>query len=218
MTETDLTEARQIPGAFEGETVTRRRFMTSTAAVAGTVAAAAISLPVLGFAVGPIFDRLPTRWQAIGAPGEFTEDTYRSRVIDLVPEDVGTAGKTTVFVRRRNHAIDREPEDRWNRFIVVTSRCSHVGCPVNYVDAARSFVCPCHGGVYDFRGRRVGGPPPRPLDRFFTRVHAGQVEVGPRYSVNSQLRRFQPRDPGETLDGIGPLVYPPRPSTAKFPR
>jgi hypothetical protein len=32
------------------------------------------------------------------------------------------------------------------------------------------------------------------------------VEVGPRYSVNSQLRRFSPRDPGETLDGVGPYL------------
>jgi menaquinol-cytochrome c reductase iron-sulfur subunit len=218
MTDPDATEDPRIPGAFAGETLTRRRLMTSTAALAGTVAAAAMAVPVLGFAVGPIFDRLPLRWQPVGPPGDFTPDTYVSRVIDLVTEDVGSAGKTTIFVRRHDHALDREPEDRWNRFIAVTSRCSHVGCPVNYVDAARSFVCPCHGGVYDIRGRRVGGPPPRPLDRFFTRVHAGQVEVGPRYSLNSHLERFQPRDPGETLDGVGPFLYPARPSTARFPR
>ena len=45
-----------------------------------------------------------------------------------------------------------------------------------------------------------------------------QVEIGPRYSVNRKLKRFPPRDPGETLDGIGPILYPPRPSTAPFPK
>jgi menaquinol-cytochrome c reductase iron-sulfur subunit len=82
---------------------------------------------------------------------------------------------------------------------------------------AHSFVCPCHEGVYDFRGIRVGGPPPRPLDRFYTRLRGGGVEVGPRYSVNSQLRRFSPRDSGEPLDGIGQYLYPPRFTTAKAP-
>jgi hypothetical protein len=92
-----------------------------------------------------------------------------------------------------------------------------VGCPVRYVAAAESFVCPCHGGVYDFTGRRVGGPPPRPLDRFYTLVRDGQVLVGPRFSVNDELRRFAPRDPGQPLDGIGQFLYPARFSTPPAP-
>ena len=47
----------------------------------------------------------------------------------------------------------------------------HLGCPVRYVEAAQRFICPCHGGVYDFRGMVAGGPPVRPLDRFFTRLN-----------------------------------------------
>ncbi len=57
----------------------------------------------------------------------------------------------------------------------------------------------------------------RPLDRFYTRVRDGQVEVGPRYSVNSELRRFSPRYPGEPLDGIGQYLYPSRPTIRKDP-
>ena len=212
-----MTEGEQIPGAFDGETVTRRRFMTVTANGAGAIATAAIVLPAIGFAVGPAFKRQPAMWQAVGRPDEFPDDTYVSRVINLTSDNIGEIGKTTVFVRRRNPRIDTEPADRWNQYIAVTSRCAHVGCPVNYVSAAESFVCPCHGGVYDFRGLRVGGPPPRPLDRFFTRIRAGQLEIGPRYSVNSKLKRFAPRDPGEPLDGIGPILYPPRPTTPRFP-
>jgi hypothetical protein len=83
---------------------------------------------------------------------------------------------------------------------------------VRWVPASERFICPCHGGVYDLQGVRVGGPPPRPLDRFFTRLHDGYVQVGARYSVNSELRAFSPRDPGEPLDGIGQYLYPSRPS------
>jgi menaquinol-cytochrome c reductase iron-sulfur subunit len=86
---------------------------------------------------------------------------------------------------------------------------------VRWVDAAERFICPCHGGVYDLLGRRVGGPPVRPLDRFYTRVVGGLVQIGPRFSVNSELERFSPRDPGEPIDGLGQYLYPSRPSERK---
>jgi menaquinol-cytochrome c reductase iron-sulfur subunit len=212
------TADAQIPGSFEGETVTRRRFMTTAAHTASAIAASAIALPVIGFAVAPVFHRLVLPWQDVGPASDFANDTYAARVISLTPDDVGEASKTTVFIRKRNPEIDSEPEDRWNHYIALSSRCAHVGCPVGFKAAAQAFVCPCHGGVYDMQGKRIGGPPPRPLDRFFTRVRNGQLQIGPRYSVNSRLKRFAPRDPGESLDGIGPDLYPPRPSTAAFPK
>jgi Rieske Fe-S protein len=211
-----LTEDEQLPGAFEGETMTRRRLMTGTAHATGAIAAAAILLPAIGFAVGPIFQRPRARWQPIGRADAFPDDTYVPKVIEIEP-GVGEAGKSTIFVRRRNPRIDVDHADRFDEFIAVTSRCAHVGCPVSFKEAAQVFVCPCHGGVYDLLGRRIGGPPPRPLDRFYTRVRGGIVEVGPRYSLDSQLRRYSPRDPGEPLDGIGKYLYPPRPTTPGAP-
>ena len=206
-----------IPGAFDGETVTRRRLMTGTAHTAGAVAAAAFTLPALGFAIGPVFMRRPATWQEIGRLSEFDATTYARRTIELDPA-AGTAGKSTTFVRLRDPAIDTEPGDQYNQVIAISNRCAHVGCPVNFVPAAEVFICPCHGGVYDFRGRRIGGPPPRPLDRFYTRVRNGVVQLGPRYSVNSELRRFSARDPGESLDGLGQYLYPARLSTPPKPR
>jgi Rieske Fe-S protein len=208
----------RLPGAFAGETVTRRRLMTGTVHVAGAVAVSAVALPVLGFAFGPGFERQPVLWQAVGAPEDFSEDTYVPRVIRLTTEPIGEAARSVAFIRRRNPRIDTEPRDRFNGFVAISTRCAHIGCPVNFYEAARSFVCPCHGGVYDFRGRRIGGPPPRPLDRFLTRVRDSQVEIGPRFSVNNELERFSPRDPGEALDGIGKYLYPARPSTAPLPK
>jgi menaquinol-cytochrome c reductase iron-sulfur subunit len=213
----NLTTARLVPGAFEGETVTRRRLVTGTAHGMGLIAAGAIGLPVLGFAIGPVFDRSQDHWEAVGAADEFNEQSFARRVITTSP-GIGEAGRSTVYTRKRNALVDTEPEDRFNRFVAISSRCVHVGCPVNFVPAAERFICPCHGGVYDIRGLRTGGPPPRPLDRFYTRVRAGQLEIGPRFSVNSQLKRFSPRDPGEALDGIGQYLYPPRFTTAPAPK
>ncbi len=210
------TADRQIPGAFEGETVTRRRFMTGTVHTAGAVATAAIVLPAAGFALGPVFEEKEQPWQPVGKATDFTPDTYLPRTITIEPR-IGDVGKSTVFVRRFNPDVDTEPRDQYNEFIAISSACMHLGCPINFVAAAQRFICPCHGGVYDFVGKVAGGPPVRPLDRFYTRVENGTVQIGRRFSVNSELERFSPRDPGEPLDGVGQYMYPSRPSMRKLP-
>ncbi|MBA2514976.1 MAG: ubiquinol-cytochrome c reductase iron-sulfur subunit [Solirubrobacterales bacterium] len=207
------TADRNIPGAFEGESVTRRRAMVLSAHGAGAVATMAFLLPALGFAAGSsVFERPQVRWQSIGKPEDFPDDVYVPKVITTVA-GIGEVGKTTVFVRRYNPDIDSV---KYQEFVVLTSRCMHLGCPVRYTEAAQRFICPCHGGVYDFEGKVDGGPPVRPLDRFYNRIRNGEVEVGPRYSVNGDLDRFPSyRDPAQDLDGIGQYLYPGRFSTPK---
>ena len=187
---------------------------------AGLVAVSAFALPALGFAVGSaVFERPPATWEAVGAPDEFPDDTYIPKVITTTP-GIGEVGKTTVYLRAYNPDIDGEKDPDipgGGDFIALSTRCMHLGCPVRFVEASARFICPCHGGVYDFEGYVSGGPPVRPLDRFYTRVRDDVVEVGPRYSVNSDFTRFPSyRDPAQPLDGIGQYVYPGRFSTPKL--
>jgi Rieske Fe-S protein len=208
------TEGRGFAGAYEGETVTRRRLMEGGAQLAGGVAVAMIALPGLGFALGPLFeDTTPTRWQDVGPEDDFNDETYVPKVINIVPQ-VGDAGKTTIYVRTFNPKRDKvvEGEDP-QPYVAISTRCAHLGCPVRSIQASQKFVCPCHGGVYGFQGQVEGGPPVRPLDRFYTRVEGGRVEVGDRFSLNSQLHRFAPRDPSNHLDGLWQYLYPSRPTT-----
>jgi Rieske Fe-S protein len=208
------TEGRGIAGSFEGETVTRRRLMEGGAQLAGGVAVAMIALPSLGFALGPLFeDTVPTRWQDVGPEADFNDETYVPKVINLVPE-VGEAGKTTIYVRTFNPKRDKVVKGEDSQpYVAISTRCAHLGCPVRYIQASGKFVCPCHGGVYGFEGQVEGGPPVRPLDRFYTRVESGRVEIGDRFSLNSDLKRFAPRDPSNHLDGLWQYLYPSRPTT-----
>jgi len=200
------------PGYFEGESMTRRRVFTVASQGLGGLAAAGIVLPAVGFAVAPIFHRGKERWEGVGPTSDFVEDTYR-QVVFTETEGIGDAGKTTAYVRRSSEDLGEEA----GLFIAVSNRCAHLGCPVRFVEAAGNFICPCHGGVYDFQGKRIGGPPVRPLDQFQVRVRKGQVEVGPRFSVTSQLEPVRARDPGEFTGGIWEYLYPPRPSTFPAP-
>jgi menaquinol-cytochrome c reductase iron-sulfur subunit len=203
---------RGLPGAYEGETVTRRRLFEGGAMAVGGIAGAAFGLPALGFALGPIFeDTTPERFQDVGPEEDFNEQTYVPKVITLTT-GTGEAGKTTIYVRRFNPTLDSKKNDDLP-YVAITTRCAHVGCPVRYVQASERFICPCHGGVYDFQGKVTGGPPVRPLDRFYTKVQEGRVLVGNRFSLNADLDRFTPRDPSNHLDGLWKYLYPARPST-----
>jgi menaquinol-cytochrome c reductase iron-sulfur subunit len=202
---------RGLPGAYEGETVTRRRLFEGGALAVGGIASAAFGLPALGFALGPIFeDETPQRFQDVGPEKDFNDQTYVPKVMTVVA-GTGEAGKTTIYVRRRDPA--RDTKLTGYPYIAVSTRCAHLGCPVRYVQAAQRFICPCHGGVYSFDGSVEGGPPVRPLDRFETKVENGRVLVGDRFSLDSDLRKFSPRDPSNHLDGLWQYLYPSRPTT-----
>jgi nitrite reductase/ring-hydroxylating ferredoxin subunit len=193
----------------------------------GGAAGAIVLLPTIGFALAPLFEEEGDTWQTIGPIELFDRETYRSVVITAVP-DIGEAGKTTAYVRRGSEDLEEDE----NRYVAISTRCAHLGCPVRFVQSAGNFICPCHGGVYDFEGKVIGGPPVRPLDRFQTRLIAesgevrpdgaipepgDQVQIGPRFSVTSQLEPVRARDPGEFTGGIWEYLYPPRPSVPPPP-
>ncbi|MEV5886149.1 FAD-dependent oxidoreductase [Streptomyces sp. NPDC052020] len=47
----------------------------------------------------------------------------------------------------------------------VSSRCTHLGCLVNFNAAERAWECPCHGSRFDTDGKVIQGPATRPLER-----------------------------------------------------
>ena len=208
----NLPEKPKPAGWYEGETMTRRAAFALGGQAFGGAAVAAVLLPVVGFAVAPIFDRPEESWEGVGSPDDFVPETYRQAVITIV-DGVGDTGKTTVYIRQGSELLDESPDE----YIAISTRCAHLGCPVNFVQAAGNFICPCHGGVYDFEGKVLGGPPVRPLDRFQTRVVDDELQIGPRYSVTNDLEPVRARDPGEFTGGIWEYLYPPRPTTAPPP-
>src|ERR687895_539055 len=55
----------KMPGYFEGETLTRRALFSGGALAAGGIAGAAIVLPAVGFALGPLFEEQSYPWESI---------------------------------------------------------------------------------------------------------------------------------------------------------
>ena len=118
------TKDRGTLGAFEGETITRRRFITGGALAAGGVATAAVALPALGFALGPIFEKtVHEGWQDVGPEADFNPISYVPKVITITA-DIGEAGKTTIYVRRSTRA-DVSPSDKGKKplpYVAISTR------------------------------------------------------------------------------------------------
>src|SRR2546421_8170499 len=113
-----------MPGAFDGETVTRRRLFTGGALTAGGIASAAFGLPALGFALGPLFEKSEApNLQDVGPVADFNPQTYVAKVITLVP-DVGEPGKATVYVRKWDPS--RDTDKLHQPYVAISNRCMHL--------------------------------------------------------------------------------------------
>jgi len=63
--------------------------------------------------------------------------------------------------------MDKEPvmifRDNGEAFRAVSRVCTHRGCTVDWSPDSATFVCPCHGSVYDGTGTVSRGPARRNL-------------------------------------------------------
>lgn len=61
--------------------------------------------------------------------------------------------------------------------LVMSWRCTHLGCTVPWVDEEGQFHCPCHGSIYNAKGEVLAGPAPRPLDLYQAEVVNNELVV-----------------------------------------
>jgi menaquinol-cytochrome c reductase iron-sulfur subunit len=64
--------------------------------------------------------------------------------------------------------------------VAFTTVCPHLGCSVDWQDAADQFFCPCHQGAFEVDGTRTDparSPSPRGLDSLDVEIRDGVVWV-----------------------------------------
>jgi len=139
--------------------INRRDFVILTSAAVGTVIGATIGLPAIGYLISPALRAGgKDAWVPIGKlenipVGEpFTFSFTRTQVNGWERTATSYGG----FVMRKSD----KPDD----MVILSSRCTHLGCQVNWHPESKSFVCPCHDASFNINGEVLAGPPPRPLD------------------------------------------------------
>ena len=153
------------------EVLTRRRFLEKLSIVLCGFCAAVVGLPLIGFVIAPLFRKPPEQWATLGKVGDFQiGKTVSVTVLDPSPLPwAGITAKNAVWLRRESET----------GFIAFAANCTHLGCPVRWMEGAELFMCPCHGGVYYKDGNVAAGPPPRPLVRYDVRIENGEVKMNP---------------------------------------
>jgi menaquinol-cytochrome c reductase iron-sulfur subunit len=147
----------------------RRQFMSAAITAIGGLISAAVGLPAIAYIVGPALKQRAEDWVQLGAI---------SKVVLGSP----TLFKTTI--ERQTGWISAQEEvsayvltEDGQTFAAISNICTHLGCRVRGIAKEEQFFCPCHNGVFGKDGSVISGPPPRPLDRFETKIENGVLFV-----------------------------------------
>jgi cytochrome b6-f complex iron-sulfur subunit len=97
------------------------------------------------------------------------------------PDEVDAASMSELRANgAKRFAFGREPcivVLDGTRLHAVSLVCTHLGCLVEWTREGRMLRCPCHSGAFDFEGRVLYGPPPRPLESYEAVVRGDRVWV-----------------------------------------
>jgi menaquinol-cytochrome c reductase iron-sulfur subunit len=150
--------------------ISRRDFMKITIGAIGGLIGLGYGIPAIAYVVRPALAKSQAQqWIQLGAVSK----------IEL--------GKPTLFkakiTRQTGWIVNQEElavyvltEDGRN-FVAMSNICTHLGCRIRWITDQDHYVCPCHNGIFDKQGNVVSGPPPRPLDKFETKVENDQLFI-----------------------------------------
>ncbi len=149
--------------------LSRREFLAGMSVAVGGLAAALVSIPVIGALISPLLNQPPEAWRPVGKVDDFQVNaTVEVTFTDASPMPwAGVSARTAAWLRRVSQ----------DQFVAFSVNCTHLGCPVRWLSDADLFMCPCHGGVYYQDGSVAAGPPPKSLVQYPVRINQGQVEI-----------------------------------------
>lgn len=149
----------------------REGFLTLLILSVGGVASVAYGIPIVAFVLSPLIKQEPKVWRDVGADSSFklgeTVQVNFKYADQFNSSWAGSTQYTAAWLRKLGPA----------KYTAFASYCTHLGCPVHWVSAPQIFLCPCHGSVFTADGSVAGGPAPRSLFVYHTRVRNGRVEI-----------------------------------------
>ncbi|HYY64776.1 MAG TPA: Rieske 2Fe-2S domain-containing protein [Gaiellaceae bacterium] len=224
-----------MPEPAPGERFPRSVFLEGATLGLGSVIAGVVTVPIVGFAIAPVFQHVHHDEVDVGPITNFKQGEFVITTFLLNPSE-GEITRRTAYIRN-NGFVSNVPS-----FTVLSNRCAHLGCPVQPngpeftkrevkektkngevtlipVLPAGGFGCPCHGGQYDQEGNRTAGPPVRALDRYEFYIRNGRLTLGKTYSVakvigagaTAKIKKYKTAGPGQHIDGWEQWLYPLQP-------
>jgi Rieske Fe-S protein len=154
----------------ENDQLSRRNFLAIATGAIGAVIGVVIAIPAVAYVVGPALKRKtsenwvrlgPTSKVELGTPTLFKTSIERQTGWILTEEEL------SIYI------LTEDGRD----YIALSNVCTHLGCRVRWITDQGQYFCPCHNAAFDKIGQVVSGPPPRPLDRYETKVEDDQLYI-----------------------------------------
>jgi Rieske Fe-S protein len=144
----------------EGD-ISRRGFFTAVTGIVGGIIGLTLGVPAIAYLLDPAFKvSAKEAWIPIGK----LADMQVGKPYQFSFTRVQVNGWERTSTSHGGYVVRKS--DNPNDLIIFNSRCTHLGCTVNWKDDAQAFICPCHDAKFSKDGVVLGGPPPRPLDRY----------------------------------------------------
>jgi len=158
--------------------VTRRKFYVGLIYGLWGLIATALSIPAAVYLLLPPRLRKAPQWVEAGdvsklAPRDPVEMVFRQNRVDGWKIQ---SEKTTAWVVKLTDS----------QIVAFGPQCTHLGCAYHWDEGRSHFLCPCHASVFGMDGAVVGGPAPRPLDRYETKVENGKLLLGPLHESKAK--------------------------------
>jgi len=153
----------------ESGKLNRRTFIIRLLMAGSAFVGFLLSVPVIGALITPLLEKNKQVWRSLGNIDEYQVGNtvlVNFKNASSLPW-AGITDKTAAWLRRVSE----------NEFVAFSVNCTHLGCPVRWIEDADLFMCPCHGGVYNKDGSNAAGPPPLPLPKYPVRVRNNHVEI-----------------------------------------
>ena len=147
----------------------RRSFLQIASAFIGGLIGLAAGIPLIGFAISPAWKKEESQWVDLGLVDRLKNSRFKKVNYTFTAKD-GWVKAT----KKRSVYVTDVGDGNWD---VFSRTCSHLGCLVRWNEDQESFLCPCHGAVFDKNGAVVAGPPPEPLQKLEVKVEAGVLYV-----------------------------------------
>jgi menaquinol-cytochrome c reductase iron-sulfur subunit len=150
--------------------ISRRDFVKVMTAALGSVMGVVMGIPIVGYLIDPALKaQSGEAWIPLGPLENFPIGSPKG--FSFTRSNVNGWEKT---VNSYGGFVLRKSE---SEMIVLSSRCTHLSCSVNWKEDRGEFVCPCHDAQFGPEGEVLGGPPPHPLDRYEANVEGGTLMI-----------------------------------------
>jgi len=153
--------------------LSRNEFVKIVVGAVGTLIGSVIAFPAVGYIVSPALAALrgggkdtwipvgPLENYPLGVPTLFSFTRTKINGWEKTTNSYG------VYIYRKNET----------ETVAFSNICTHLSCRVNWNEERQQYLCPCHNAQFTIDGLVAGGPPPRPMDQYLTKVEDGALFI-----------------------------------------